>query len=349
MHNVRLKVSGQLYGGWQEIRIQRSIEQIAGKFDLRVTERWSGQDEPRPIRPGEECQILIDDQPIITGYVDDVGIDYDAESHSVNVSGRDRTGDLVDCSAPPTQWSQHTLLDGARRLAKPFGIDVKAEVDVGARFPWLTNNPGDTVFDTLDAAAKIRAVLLISDGLGGLVITRASKEPLGVTLALGDNVLACSASFSHKDRFKDYSVLGQRSGWGDTVYGLAAAQPSGKSTDSYIKRYRPLTIVADKPVDIGGARTRAEWERNVRYGRSQSIAYTVQGWTYAPGKLWPINRLIQVWDKFLGFEEVERLITGVTFTLDANGTRTELALMPREAFELIPLPEPGADAQWDAI
>lgn len=344
MPDVRLKVGGMLYGGWQEVRIVRSMTEIAGKFELSVTERWSGQDTPRPIRPGEECQLLVDDVPVITGYVDDVEISYDDQSHTVAVSGRDKTGDLVDCSAPnkDKQRFNLTLLALAKKLCTPYGIEVTADTDVGPVFTGLTDDSGESVFDVLSAAAAIRAVLLISDGIGGLLVTRAAEERIGAMLLLGENILSCSGNFTHKDRFRDYTVYGQQPAT-DTLWGTEAAEPTGTSRDDGITRHRPLTIIAEKPIGLAAAKVRADWERNVRFGKSQPIQYTVQGWHYEPGKLWPINRLVPVRDEFLGID-ADRLIVSVTNVLNASGQRTEITLMPREAFDLIPLPE--EDAQW---
>ncbi len=346
--DVRLSVDGVLYGGWEVIRIQRSIEQIAGKFDLSVTERWSGQDTPRPILPGAECRVLVDGAPVITGYIDDVEVSYDANTHTVAVSGRDRTGDLVDCSAPVkgNQSFTRPLLDLAQRLCKPFDIEVSTDTDAGGPFRQFSWNPGDSVFSVIENAARIRAVLMVSDGLGALLITRASKERIDATIKLGVNALSCAGQFSHKDRYSEYTVLGQQAAADDGLSPTDAAQPKGVSKDEHITRYRPLIVLAEKDVDFSKAKTRAEWERNVRFGRSQRLNYTVRGWHYKPGELWPINRLVAVQDDFLGLD-TDRLIAGVTLMLDTNGLRTELSLTPREAFDLIPLPE--ADDAWGQI
>lgn len=336
--DVRLKVGGQLYGGWQAIRIQRSIEQIAGRFDLRVTERWSGQDAVRPIRPGAECQVLVDGVPVITGYVDDVQVDYGSESHSVTVTGRDKTGDLVDCTAQNFNWMDVTLAAAAERLCSPYGITVTAEAqDIDKKFSTYSQNPGDSVFASLDGAANIRGVLLISDGNGGLIITRASTLRLQALLATGDNILSASATFSHKDRFSEYTVTSQEEVKDGSTYETAFLI-AAKSTDPVITRHRPKLVAADKLIDRAQTQERADWERNVRYGRSQQIQYTVQGWKYDQKNLWPINRLVPVKDDLIGID-ADLLIVGVTLMLDENGTRAEITVAPREAHDLVPLPE----------
>lgn len=339
-NDVRLDVGGMLYGGWQDIRIQRSIEQIAGQFELAITERWSGQDTPRPIHPGEECQLLIDGEPVITGYVDDVAIGYDSGNHTVTISGRDKTGDLVDCTAVQFTWTNQTLLSAAERLCKPFGVTASLETEADGKFSILRQNPGDSVFATLDAAAKVRGVLLVSDGNGELIIARASKERIDSTLQLGENILSCTANFSHKDRFSEYTVATQNEMQDADTFGEAALHIIATIKDPLITRFRPLTVLENKLLNSKQAKERGEWERNVRYGKSQRIQYTVQGWHYAPGKIWPINRLVPVSDDYLGIDD-DRLIVAVELVLNDSGQRTTITVAPREAFDLIPIPESG--------
>lgn len=173
--DVRLEIAGQLYGGWTSITIHRGLDQVAGSFDLTVTERWPGSDIPKPVKPGQACRVLVDGAPVVTGYVDDVRPSYDDKSHTVSVSGRDKTADLVDCSAPSTQWAGRSLPQIAAELCRPFGISVRTECDCSAPFQRLKNNEGDSVFQTLEAAARVRAVMLVTDGSGALVLTRAGQ------------------------------------------------------------------------------------------------------------------------------------------------------------------------------
>lgn len=340
MPDLRLKVDGVLYGGWQSIRVTRSIEQIAGSFDLSVTERWSGQNTPRPIRPGAACQVLIDGAPIITGYVDDVQIAYDSDSHTITVSGRDKTGDLVDCTADWFMFANMTLLGVAQRICKPFGIAVIDEVAAPGTFSFLRSNPGDSAFASLEAAAKVRAVLLVSDGQGGLVITRASQERIGALLLLGENIRSASATYSHKDRFSRYTISTQQNLLDRNEFGVQAIHLIANSDDPMIERYRPLTVIDDKLLNLKQAKEHADWERNVRYGKGKRIGYVVNGWHYDANLLWPINRLVAVKDEYLGVDD-DLLIASTTFVMDDAGFATDLSLLPREAFDLVPLPETG--------
>lgn len=64
---AELKIDGAFYGGWKRVRVTRSIEQMAGTFELEVTERWPGMRDASPIKPGQACQLLLDGEVVVTG------------------------------------------------------------------------------------------------------------------------------------------------------------------------------------------------------------------------------------------------------------------------------------------
>lgn len=330
-----LKVGGFYFGGWESLTVTRSIEQLAGTFELEVTERWAGQPESRPIKPGEPCQVLLGGDPVITGYIDDVAPEYDGQSHTVRITGRDKTGDLVDCSAiyKSGQW-QHATLDGvARHLIEPFGIGLKVETDIGKGVPTHNIEEGETVFECLERFARMKAVLLTSDAEGNLVITRASSEVIGVQLEEGKNILAASGRFSWKDRYSRYTVKGQAKA-DDYFFQEGAAQPQGTATDDVVGRYRPLIVIAEEHGHGATLKERAEWEKNVRMGRGNRGTVTVQGWRRPDGPLWMPNALVHVRSPMLWLD-ADMLIVGCTWKLDEKGTTTQLSIAQREAFVMV--------------
>jgi len=340
-------MNGRIYGGWKEIRVLRSLEQGADIFDLALTDRWGDDRLPVPIRAGTPGELWLGDERIVTGYVDDAMPDYDDQTHTVRVEGRSKAGDLVDCSlAPekgkPLQWSGRTLLQIAKDLAWRFGIEVSAEVDEGAAFTRVAMEPGQTVWEFLERLARIRGVRIVSRPDGGLLITRAGTASYQTALVLGQNILRASGQFSSREQFSDYIVQGQVTGgsktW-DATSAEGSAHVSSQVSNAYVGRYRPTVVVLDETDGIADAKRRAEWQRNVAWGRGQGVVYTVSGWTAGTEGLWHPNRLVRVEDAFMGING-DRLIMSVQFLLDGRGQRTELRVMPREAAELIPLPEP---------
>lgn len=333
---AELKVEGVYYGGWKTLRVTRSIEQLAGTFDLEITERWPGNPAASPIKPGQKCQLLLDGEAVITGYTDTVVADYDASRHTIRVTGRDKTGDLVDCAAihKSGQWHNVKIDQLARDLLKPYDIKIIVEADVGKAFPSWNIQEGESVFECLERAARMKALLLTSNPSGDLVITRTGKVSLEHGLVEGVNIKGARAEFSWKERFSSYVVKGQgKLGEdGDAIH----AAPTGKVADEIITRHRPFIVLAESHSQSATLRDRAEWERNVRRGRSARGSITVQGWRHPGGTLWQPNMLVPVTSPLLWLDNAQMLIVGCTYTLDdQGGTLTELAISKPEAFQLL--------------
>lgn len=338
MSELILQTNGQAYGGWKSIRVHLGMEEASSNFDIAVTELWPEQKTAREINAGDECVVKFGNETLITGYTDSVSVSYDNNNHGISVRGRDKTADLVDCSAihKTGEWRNVKLEQIAKDLCAPFGIQVKTDVDTGAAFKSWAIEPGESVFTCIDRAAKHRGVLLTTDGTGVLIITSASKKSLGITLQRGVNILSANAEDNAEQRFSEYIVKGQAAGDDDTN-GEAVTSQKASSKDSGVKRYRPMIIVSEDQGDISSFKKRASFEASVRAGRARTASITVQGFTHAKG-LWRPNQLVTVRDPWLKLS-CDLLISEVDFTLDESGSRTELKLALPEAYTLLPVPE----------
>lgn len=103
--------------------------------------------------------------------------------------------------------------------------------------------------------------------------------------------------------------------------------------DQAINRYRPMVIIADDNMTGTSGYQRAMWELKRNKAEAQKATVTVQGWQKPDGSLWLPNEIVWLTAPELGFERETRLIVEVNFTLDENGTRTQLTLMHRDAFD----------------
>lgn len=353
-----LIVNGTAYSGWKSATITQKLETIAGGFELTV----SGNDPGRlPISIGDACAITLgsgDDAPeVIKGSIDKVGASL--ESGEFSISGRDRAGVLVDSSAAagiplgPFEYKEQAMLALARNLCAPFGVIVTKQEGVSLPVvPKFSIDPGETVFESITKLCKPAGVLPISDGSGGIILTRAGSRRCVTALHVAQghplirpgNVLAGSASFDASRRFRRYVVLAQQHGR-DEVNGATAAAVRGEAVDSGSKGDRVLILRPQGVHSAAQAKTRAEWEATVRAAQSLSLSLTVQGWTQADGTPWPLNSLVQVFAPQLGLgtKTVEMLITSVTFSLDINtGTTTALELTWPDAFKPEPVIQPKA-------
>ncbi|MGL4710362.1 MAG: phage baseplate assembly protein [Aeromonas veronii] len=340
-----LSIAGQRFEGWTEVSVTHSIEQVASNFTLALTDRWGVAMEPRPIRKGDSCIVSLEGHPLINGYINRSNPGYDAGQRRLSVSGRSKTADLVDCSADIDggQFKGRSLLQIATALCKPLGVEVVNEVPEAAK-PLTTDwqlEPGESVFESLERAARFVRCLLIPDPQGRLVITRAGRSALPVQLVYGENILEADGQYDDSDQFSDYIVLGDSAAGGDSwdeLDAVAVTQTLGRVKDDTVRRYRPMVILAEDNLDAARATERAEWEMRRRRARANQVDITVAGWTM-PGSnaLWPLNHLVPVTCPWLNLQREFLLITALTFTKNGKGTRTTLTLMPKEGFEVEPI------------
>jgi prophage tail gpP-like protein len=348
--DVELRVDGQKLTGWESVELVRSLEAVAGAFRLEVSDR-----DAFPIPEGAACELLLDGETMLTGWIDAIRPSFDARSRSVTVAGRDKTADLVDCSPLDSEQEFEGLrIDAlARELVQPFGIAVSAQKalgDFGEPFERFAIQPGETCFEALDRAARLRGVLLTTDGLGRLVLEDPGLSRAEVALIEGLNILAGSGTFNRSGRYYRYVVRGQQAG-SDLLYGEECSTEA-EAFDLSIRQARGLLIIAETSVDIETAQRRVEWEAAVRRARGSALSVTVQGWRQrAGGKLWKPNQIARVQSKTLRIDR-DLLVASTRFRLDArNGSTTELELMPVDAFTPQPMIEAedqfGADVEDD--
>lgn len=179
---IILTVGGRHWRGWTDIMVQRAVDQVSGQFELTLTARADdGMIEALTVSPGDACTVAIDGgETLITGWIDAVAPSYDPSTHEVAISGRDATGDLVDCSAvhaPSGEWQGVTVDRIAADLARPFGVPVHVRVDVGSPLRTFRIQESETAWEALERACRMRGLLAMADGLGGVVITRRARRP----------------------------------------------------------------------------------------------------------------------------------------------------------------------------
>lgn len=333
MPNIDLYVNGRVYGGWKQASITRSLDAIAGKFDLVSMDKWDATAQRWTIFPGDECQVKIDGKVLITGYVDKAGPSYDAESHGIKILGRDKTADLVDCSAIVKSAELRGLkLEGiVEALAKPFGIGVVKQVDSGPVFQSFAIQPGETAWEAIERAARQRFMVVTTDGQGNAVVADIGASRAADALVEGKNIKTASAEYDYSQRFSEYIVKGQAAaandGWED-----AKVDVESRATDPNVKRYRPKIVNAEMQASDGSAENRAQLEAASRAGKSTKISVTVHGWTMSNGELWPVNALVSIRSPLLSIDE-DLVISEVKFNVsDSAGITTDLQLTRPDAY-----------------
>lgn len=347
MNKVELYVSGKIYGGWKDVDITRALTAVAGSFSLSITDRWSGQDEPWVVAPDDECEVKINGETVINGYVFEVNPQFEKATRSIGISGRDKTADFVDCSADLgfAELANVSLKKLAETLAKPYGIKVTLEGSGGAVFEKFCINLGESSFEVLERACRQRGYLLTADGAGGILISRPGTTRSSTILEQGKNILQAAATFDHSERFSRYKVKAQKTDFEQELGPGNAFLILATATDPNVKRHRPMIISGEQSLDAGAAKTRAQWEATTRAAKASKFRCQVVGWQQGDGSLWRVNQLVRLRSSWLGIDD-DLLVVSTKMNLSASsGTTTELTLERKDAY----IPEPEIKEKTDPL
>lgn len=348
MSDVSLVVRGREFLGWKNVSIQRSLDALCGTFDLSFTDAWNFDGQKWYLVPGDEVRVLIGSDEVLSGYIDRASSHFNASDRIFSVGGRDKTQDLVDCSASVesfVEFKNVTIEQMARTLTKPFGIQVVSQIAPTEKFERVAINNGEKVFNVLDRLAKQRGVLMTTDEMGRLVLTSLAVSKSSVALIEGENILSASINLDDRSRYSVYYVYGQSKG-SEFLYGDSATQPFFTARDSAIKRFRPNVIVNESGGSTFDAQKRAQWEAAYNAAQGAQISVSVNNWRKGPSDsdgLWKINETVEVIIPSLNFNG-ELLIQGVNFSLDESGGQiTNLVLTRKDAW----VPQPDLSFEED--
>lgn len=335
VRNWAVKLGSTKLLRWETLELRRAIDQLAHSFTLGLYDAWPGED--LPFGESDAIEIEWHGDRALTGYIDRLSATYDG----LQLSGRSKTADLIDCSATnsPGEWKKADLLKIAVALTGDFDIGAGSDTDLGTPLRSFTIQEGEAVAEAIERLARLRGVLATCDAYGDVRFTRAGSRKASTRLEYGVNILP-GATFeaSSVERFSDYTVKSQVAG-DDNFFGEPAAAAQGSAADSVVSRHRPLVVLSESQESGKELEKRAEWERTVRAGRARRVQYTVAGSEHLDGYLWDANMLVDVNDPRLRIKG-ELLITAATIRVSEQGTTTTLELASPKAFTVEPVPAP---------
>lgn len=372
---LRLRLGELAFEGFTQIEVVRDLAEISGGFTLRGWEPVrsraflggaSNLADAAGAAAGQRAELSIDGELALLGWVDELRLETQGEDLQCTIQGRDMAGDLVDCSAlpdGPAELLGLTLTEIVARIAQPFDLTVRAEVDVGARFPRFGIDPGEGAMDAIEKACRQRAILCVSDGVGGLVLTRGGQQRGPAPIRLGQHPLDSDVTLSWRERYSEVIVKGQTE---KAAGNRAAAAPintalppdavapalpppaaapavreragvlmTGRARDAAITRHRPRVVLAQTQSGGASVQEQADWAVRIQRGRGTVLLYTLPDWRAGQEqRLWRPNELVEVDDRLAGIQE-EMLVVGVTWLWDEQGARTRLRLAGRDAFDVL--------------
>ena len=211
---LSLVVGGRQWAGWQRVSVTRSIGSIPANFDIQVTEHCPLAADVT-FNPGDPCQVLISGDVVITGYVDRYIATISATAHTVRISGRSKSEDLVDCSAfvgskdsPTFQVLGGTALSIAQQLAQPYGVAIDSIAGPGVQIPQFNIDFGQTPWEIIDRITRYSQLIAYDMPDGSVRLAQAGTESMASGFYQGQNVEQgrCRNSFNGRALFSEYEA-----------------------------------------------------------------------------------------------------------------------------------------------
>ncbi|ODU84509.1 MAG: hypothetical protein ABT10_03015 [Novosphingobium sp. SCN 63-17] len=326
--------NGLEFQGWEEIELTLRAEGFPPSFRVRAS--VSGT---LAVKEGDSCSVRLGNDTVITGYIDFIRDYGDASNHSIEISGRGKTQDLVDCGA---EWPSHQMINGnaltvSSQLATVYGISVvlAGGSSAGPTIPQWALNYGDTAAAIIQRVARNAGLLAYEDHLGRLILAGAGTRRASSGIAWGVNVEQWSVERSMDQRFSDYVVTSVTA---DTQGAIGGSDFTYLRKDPGVPRHRLTYLMteymAENPQDFTAKR--ADWEAARRAGRSNVVTAVVDSWRDDADALWSPNTLIPI--TLPGVKAGQNwIIAEVTYRRDGQrGTTAQITAMPPSAFT----PEP---------
>jgi prophage tail gpP-like protein len=351
---VTLTVGNQQLVGWQRVSVRRPLAAIPADFDLEVTERYPNTSDIN-VQPGQPCTIQIGGDLVITGYVDRYQATISAGTHSIRISGRSKSEDLVDCSAvfgdvnqPGFQVINGTTLAIVEQLAAPYNVPVKTMAGDGVTIPQFNILLGETPWEIIDRITRYSQMLVYDLPDGSIMLANVGKQSMASGFSIGDNVEQAGVAFSMDGRFSEYeghltSVLTFGTDGGVNTPGVGEV-----IKDDGVPRFRKRYVISEQFVEGEPiVKKRAVWEMNKRKGQSYQFTVTCDSWRDSAGKLWEPNMLAPIQAAALKLTNASYIIASVSYLRDESGQHGQLVLMPPEAFFVEPAGPLGPTTKED--
>lgn len=246
---VRLLINGNYHEEWERYRIDSDLLCPADDWELSASfPTKDGKAVPLPefISEGVPMQIMLGDDRILDGILDDIDDDLSKTAHSFELYGRDRGSMLVDCSAPLLSLQQATLEQVVKQAVSLVGIKaVRYTAKPAAPRQKVHTEPGQTIWQWLQSACEANQVWPWFTPDGTLIIGEPDYKTAPVADIVmrvdgrGNNAISIKRKRSLRESFSEVTVLGQSAGDGE----VGQHDIKGVAKDDTVPLYRPRIVI----------------------------------------------------------------------------------------------------------
>ncbi|MCK5020816.1 MAG: hypothetical protein KAS32_27590 [Candidatus Peribacteraceae bacterium] len=349
--SLQVRLNGLDLVNFSAASVFRRMDLVSGSFSFGST---ADEQNRLPVREGDKIEVVVDQNTVLTGFVEGINSGAAPDKHDFVATGRDILADLIDSTLGPVKefTGSVQLIDICKAVIE--GINLSNDVSVfdetgsGIAGPTLSLLPfseyditsgdiGIKAFDFLEHFARKRQVFLTTDGLGNLILSRNNgiKFPVKLKTGKNGNLKTANKVIDNTERYNVYTAHSQlnpiRMVPGTNPTDLV--QQKGLAEDPEIRSSRIFAFNAEESSDSLTAKDRAIWEANIRRARSLTYTGTVQGHS-ANGRLWIPNVLVDV-DDPLNHIQATLLIRSVRYNSSLDlGNTTTLDMTFRSAYTL---------------
>ncbi len=350
-NNLEIDINGQRFTGFTYASVARSMDALCGTFFFSTTVKEDADGLiANGLKMDDKVEIFIDDQKVMTGYIEELSIDADVNSHELSFGGRDITSDIIDSSMPEFSYNNSknfkNLIEG---VLKKADIKIKVINNLTSQDLDTLNfnafegdgkaaNLDSTIFDFFDHFAKQKQVLLLTNENGDLVITREESKvsPGALTCKTNNNnnnIISANVNINTYERFAKVNISAQDSNAVDKNL----TNQEGFATDSQIRKSKQQRIFyPNKTTDPNALQNMSQWHVNMYKAKGTRYSTVTQGYYAQPVSeiLWEINTLVDVEDD-LTTVKGQYLIEGFSFTKDADsGSVTRLNIVNKGSYSI---------------
>lgn len=336
-----LKSAEHSFENWNQMRVHTSMTSLSDSFGFLDVDFSRGKFDQWNIKRSEEVKIFIEDETLITGYIESIPVEYGKEEFNIQFIGRDKTSDLIDCTYNKSnnEFKKQTRANIIKRLLSPFNLDVvvdsSATSAANVKLDTFKADEGAFIYDLISEICRDAGLLPLTLGDGKLTLMKATTTDRATDpIQYGDNAVWGKRIDNAADRYSDYYIKGCGIG-SDSKRLEDFIEPQGHFQDSVVSRYRPITIFSDRATDSGKCNDRAKFEARVRAAYSNAIVYQLPGWKQSDNSIWKKNTIITVYDEILGLSAQELLAAEIDYyydETDKRGAWTTIVLVDKDAF-----------------
>lgn len=278
-----------------------------------------------------QCEVLINNQLIMTGIIGHQNEMVDKSNHSITFNGRDLAGLLVDCSVKQINVKGMNVLAAVQKIAEPWK-QIKKVILKAEKNPVLDKvdiEPGETAWQALSKIAYKAGLHVWLEPDGTLVIGGADySSPPVATLCHSKydnrcNIQSIQIEYNTENRYSEVTFLGQSH---------TRFADSSKHDLKWVYKDETMTLYKPKTVVIGDAENLEQLKVQAKKMLSDwrlegfSLTITVADHKTQDGVLWQPGQRVHVIDEDQQIDAIFFLM-GRRFFLNRNGgTLTELRL-----------------------